>query len=353
MTNAPLFIASLLVLILTGCATREGDVTEPAERGIPIKVYYATNRAYQGGTNPETFFANAPNIPRSHLRYGWHNLIFGPKGNWEGKKLRVLSRPDWVEMIRSEVGTLPGQEAKTLVVFVHGYNNSFTEAATTTAKLKQKFGSRAVAICYTWPSRGRLSGYDADQNETDSSRGYFANFITDLKTDFPDHEIAVMAHSMGSRIAVGGVQKLPQVQPSGILGLGKEYPLKAIALLASDLDRTAYEDDYSHDINRRAKRIFIYVSSKDKALQASSFTKDVEGRLGEPFPRPYSDDKAETIDASGLNARFLGHGYITDREEVLDDLRTAILESRDARQRENLSPAPSKLSPKYWRLNAY
>jgi esterase/lipase superfamily enzyme len=323
------------------------------ELGAPVKVYFATNRGYQGGTNPDAFFANAPTTPRSRLRYGWHNLSVGPKGIWGGQQLKVLDRPDWVEMIRSEVDSSANPEPKTLVVFVHGYNNTFTEAAITTAKLQQKFGTRAIAICYTWPSRGQLSGYDADQNETDSSRGYFANFITGLRSDFPDQTIAVVAHSMGSRIAVGGVQKLPEFQPAGLLGLGKEYPLQAIALLASDLDRSAYEDDYSHDINKRAKRIFIYVSSKDKALQASSLAKDVEGRLGQPFPSPYHDDRAETIDASGLNAGFLGHGYITDRLEVLDDLTTAILEDRDARQRENLSPAPSLLSPKYWRLNAY
>lgn len=337
--------------ILIGCSTKRGEVpANSVKAGSPIKIFFATNRDYQGGSNPETFFGNRSTKPKSRLRYGWHNLLPTKKGQFEAAQLKVQDRADWVELIRSEAAPAEGGETKTLMVFVHGYNNSFTEAAVATAKLRRTFGSDAVAICYSWPSRDKLTGYDADQNEAESARGYFAKFLSELRADFPDQKIAVVAHSMGSRVAIEGIQKLPEPERGGLLNLSYTYPLGTLALLAADFDRDTYADDASHDVNRRAERVLIYVSDKDRALSASSKIKDVEGRLGQPRPTPYLDDKAETIDASRLDTGLLGHSYITDREEVLEDLRAVIMQGLGPRQRKNLAPEPSAFSPKFWRL---
>lgn len=341
----------LPALILASCASPESEISPVTPEAIsPVRIFFATNRDYQGGSNPETFFGNRPTTPKSRLRYGWHNLLPTKKGQLEAAQLKIQDRADWVEMIRSEAAPSEGGEAKTLMVFVHGYNNSFTEAAVATAKLRRSFGAGAVAICYSWPSRDKLTGYDADQNEAESARGYFAKFLNELRADFPDQNIAVVAHSMGSRVAIEGIQKLPEPERGGLLNLSYTYPLGTLALLAADFDRDTYADDASHDVNRRAERVLIYVSDKDRALSASSKIKDVEGRLGQPRPTPYLDDKAETIDASRLDAGLLGHSYITDREEVLEDLRAVIMQGLGPRQRKNLAPEPSAFAPKYWRL---
>lgn len=340
--------------VLIGCSTKRFEGPANAvEAGSPIKIFFVTNRDYQGGSNPETFFGNRPTTPKSRLRYGWHNLLPMKKGRLQAAQLKVQDRADWVEMIRSEVAVAEGGEAKTLMVFVHGYNNSFTEAAVTTAKLQRKFGRGAVAICYSWPSRDQLTSYVADQNEVESARGYFAKFLSELRADFPDQDIAVLAHSMGSQVAIEGMQKLPECKKVGLLNFGYAYSLKTLALLAADFDRDTYADDASRDVNLRAERVLIYVSNKDRALSASSRIRDVAGRLGQPLPTPYSDEKAETIDASDLEAGIVGHSYITDREEVLEDLHGAVMQGLEARRRKNLSPEPSVFSPKFWRLKEH
>lgn len=342
---------NLLVLVLVSCASQKLELSAVSpESSSPVKIFFATNRDYQGGSNPETFFANRPTTPKSRLRYGWHNLLPMKSGQLQAAQLKIQDRADWVKMIQNEAVPAEGGEAKTLMVFVHGYNNSFTEAAVATAKLRRSFGAGAVAICYSWPSRDKLTGYEADQNEAVSARGYFATFLKELRADFPDQNIAVVAHSMGSRVAIEGIQKLPEPERGGLLNLSYAYPLRTLALLAADYDRDTYADDASHDVNRRAERVLIYVSDKDHALSVSSKFKDVEGRLGQPRPSPYQDEKAETIDASRLDAGFLGHSYITDREEVLEDLRGAIMQGLGPRQRKNLAPEPSSLAPKFWRL---
>ena len=64
-----------------------------------------------------------------------------------------------------------------------------------------------MTVCYTWPSRGKYFGYDADQNEAVSSAGYFSKFLDAFRADFPASEIAVVAHSMGcilTRVALQG-----------------------------------------------------------------------------------------------------------------------------------------------------
>jgi hypothetical protein len=58
--------------------------------------------------------------------------------------------------LSASVSASPAKEA---FVFVHGYNESFEDAAIRTAQLAYDFGFKGAPIFYSWPSEGRLLGY--------------------------------------------------------------------------------------------------------------------------------------------------------------------------------------------------
>ncbi len=63
--------------------------------------------------------------------------------------------------LRKRLALAPKQE---VVVFVHGYNNEFEDAAQTLAELWHFLGREHIPILYTWPAgRGGPSGYNYDR----------------------------------------------------------------------------------------------------------------------------------------------------------------------------------------------
>lgn len=56
-----------------------------------------------------------------------------------------------------------GKPAKTIVIYLHGYNNDFTDAAKAMVRLSSGFGDRVVPAVYSWPSAKKLLGYTSDE----------------------------------------------------------------------------------------------------------------------------------------------------------------------------------------------
>lgn len=343
------FFATVLVsLIGLGCATSQKKNSDQADISSrkDITLYYATNRSYLGGSDPDKFFGNRPGVPASRLRLG----RFPASTTFDGSdfkpgNLRIISETEWYDEVRSKA-MADGKPRRLILIFVHGYNTSFTGAAESLARLESGFRDSIVPIFYTWPSRGQLGWYTADENEAAKSARYFADFLASLQTAVPGADIAIVAHSMGNRVAIAGID----LATRGLTPGGKK-PFKAVALVAADIDREHYASTYSSVINQSADRVIIYASAKDKALAASRRIHDADDpRLGQNDPLPYSDKQSETVDASDAGTDFLAHGYFATNRVAINDLVLAVAEGLPAWRRPSLKPIPNLLAPKYWWL---
>src|SRR5207245_2644693 len=65
-------------------------------------------------------------------------------------------------------------------VFVHGFNNSFEDAARRTAQIYHDVEFDGVPLFYSWPSKGKLRDYSYDTNNADQAVGYLKAFLQDL-----------------------------------------------------------------------------------------------------------------------------------------------------------------------------
>lgn len=335
--------------MLVGCATPRQNQSEVVSDGRKdIVLYYATTRNFLGNQDPDKFFGNFPGTPASKTRVGRYPATTKLDGSdFRPGNLRVMNDIDWLNEIRNKV-VVDNRPKRTILIFVHGYNTSFTEAAENLARLESGFGDDIVPLFYTWPSRASVLRYNADENEAGKSGQYFAEFLHSVRSAIPEAEIAIVAHSMGNRVAIAGVDIESRMGETN--GIPKR-PIKTLALVAADVDREHYSSTYSKSISKSAKYVVIYVSAKDRALAASRKVHGaVDSRLGQTDPTPYSDGLSETIDATDAGTDFLGHGYFASNRVAINDIVLAVRDGNSARFRPSLRPMPGFIGTKYWWL---
>jgi esterase/lipase superfamily enzyme len=73
-------------------------------------------------------------------------------------------QPIAAESIRVQVGAaLSGAGSKSVLLFVHGFNVTFTDAALRTAQLAHDLSFGGVPFFFSWPSAGETRSYFRDE----------------------------------------------------------------------------------------------------------------------------------------------------------------------------------------------
>jgi len=171
-----------------------------------------------------------------------------------------------------------------ILVFVHGYNNDFDDAAFTLAETWHFMGREFVPILYTWPAgKGGPSGYIYDRESGEFTVHHLKNLIEDLSNIEEVEAFHMIAHSRGTDVLTSAVRERALVARAR----GKEVPDKLrsshIILAAPDLDLDVVSQRVvAEQLGRETQNITIYTSQTDKAIGiAESMFKSVKriGRL--------------------------------------------------------------------------
>src|SRR5262249_8310679 len=122
--------------------------------------------------------------------------------------LKSVSPKGGAEAGRADVAEQLGRlSAKSLLLYVHGYNTSFTDAAFRTAQLAYDLAFPGVAMFYSWPSAGKSLSYWQDEETAQLSEGTFPTLFEDA-LQLPFDAIYVIAEGMGARIVGHAVEIL-------------------------------------------------------------------------------------------------------------------------------------------------
>ena len=70
---------------------------------------------------------------------------------------------------------------KTLLLFVHGFNVKFANAALRTAQLAHDLKFPGVAMFYSWPSQGDTSAYLHDEEAAQISESFFNRLLDEIE----------------------------------------------------------------------------------------------------------------------------------------------------------------------------
>lgn len=233
-------------------------------------------------------------------------------------------RQRFVQRVRED---LARTRSRDVLVFVHGYNSSFEDAALRLAQLVVDMGFDGTAVLFSWPSAGSLTGYVRDQQAARNAGFHLLDLLKNQLAMTEADRIHLVAHSMGSEVVAKAMS---------LAGTTDSLPrLAQIAFAAPDVDTRVFAREVLPVLRARATRVTLYASSEDDALRASRSVNNV-WRLGLGGDSVTVLDGMDTIDASRVRGDILGH-TLFGSDAFLTDLHALLSEGRGPETRRLLA----------------
>jgi esterase/lipase superfamily enzyme len=292
------------------------------EGGMPTTVYFATNRAPTGP--PEDWHSYgagivAPSDPaaityaeafvdNTNLTADTAGAIIAiqnvQKGSFSSSAIADLSAP-----------------GRNLLVFIHGFDNSFENAITRAAFNREWFAQSGVAaadttvIAFSWPSLGQLiafplpwEDYKKDQTMAGQSGFHLMSFFARLQPIIMQARAAgsrifLLAHSMGNWALQAAVESW--------FSHGNDDALLFDAAILAAADEVYTTFDYPEPgrlsgLHRLTGRTAILFSGADQVLKVSELINLGAERLGQDGPDNRTDAarfppaQYDMVDCTGL-----------------------------------------------------
>lgn len=314
----------------------------------PVEVYYATDRARTGKDDPSDFYGAGRGdleygvvtvtIPNSHVPGAietpsiWR-LEFGPSPAKHVivSKVEPMQADGYFSRMR---GQMQDRERKEIVVFVHGFNTQFDAAARRAAQLAYDMDYRGIPVLYSWPSAGKTMSYVSDEAVVRLSGRRLSRFLEELHERSGADTIHIVAHSMGNRAATDALELLAlRAQAKGM-----ELPLFGqLFFAAPDVDAGLFAE-MAETIRPLAKRLTLYASENDWALEASRKLHGNAPRAGQAGADLLEGTEFDTVDMSDLGEDMLGHTYFANDSSALADIMSLIWLNSAPGQRCGLAP---------------
>jgi esterase/lipase superfamily enzyme len=201
-----------------------------------------------------------------------------------------------------------------ILVLVHGYNVTFDQGLRRAAQIVKDLNFCGAPVLYSWPSRGSVTGYSADEASVEWSAPHLRAFLRQLLETAGAALVHVIAHSMGNRAAVAAIREL-QVET---LARGAAQ-LSQFVLAAPDIDADTFRQ-FAAEFAHRPKRCTLSANTDDLALAASDWKHGGYPRAGGGGDDLVVVPDVETVDATGLATDFLSHSYFAGSSPVISDL---------------------------------
>ncbi|MBI1169950.1 alpha/beta fold hydrolase [bacterium] len=277
----------MLLLALGGCHPR-GSFSFDAEQvpGTAVQaIFVATDRkpsdaplGYSGLRATGLSYAKiAVSIPPSHRpgRIEWPSVRGGarpdPARNFVVRSAESLgSASAFQTAVRVE--GLPGHSGD-IVVFVHGYNNTFAESVYRLAQFSHDYDLTGPQVLFAWSSSASPLGYLYDRDSVTYARDSLEKVLTDLARH-QTGKIFLVGHSMGSQLVL---ETLRQMTLDGNHAL--DGRLSGVTLVSPDIDVQVFRRLLER-IKPLPQPFVVFISHKDQALRLSADLTGQPDRLG-------------------------------------------------------------------------
>jgi esterase/lipase superfamily enzyme len=250
--------------------------------------------------------------------------------------LDVLSEPSFFGRLRERIDMSPQRSA---LVFIHGYNVSFEDAARRTGQLAYDLNFQGAPILYSWPSQASYWRYPMDATYAERTVPYMERFLADVALRSGADTIHVIAHSLGNRPLINALARIADQKGSGGKPLFNE-----IILTAPDIDADVFVD-LAARIAGVGERVTLYASGKDGALNFSKWFNGLP-RAGDTSEGVVIVEGVDTIDASSVDTSLMGHSYFGDNRSVISDIYWTI-KAKSVSERHGIRPSIFR-EQRYW-----
>jgi len=323
------------------CRAEFSGTCYPVWFGTDRKPIDRNNLALGFGSEPDdrmNYGKRIVRIPLSH-RPGelgsplWRRLLTGVDDRLELDPATALSADAFVRDVRTFLGTLDPAD-RNVLVYIHGFNTSFDEAAKRAAQLGFDLKVPGITAFYSWPSLANITAYMSDLSRIEASEQHLADFLVRTTTLVDRGKVHVIAHSMGNR---GLLAAMHRATTQAALRTGARFG--QIFLAAPDVDARSFAQ-LASVYPLAAEHTTLYVADQDKALLALEWATS-EARAG-GAPPVLVLPGIDTVRVRGWSLFRLGHSYVAEDASVLRDIRTVLHwhESPERRRARNGQPLP-------------
>ena len=319
------------VLMLSGCGGRPIGVMQPTGQQLPgttaVDLLVATTRAPSEDT--AILFTGERG---TGLRVDAVKVSIPPEAN------RKVGQVQWPEKLPGNpvrdfttVSVDPIESAaessawvhrhlpanRRVMVFVHGFNNRYEDAVYRFAQIVHDSHAEVTPVVFTWPSRASIFDYNYDKESTNYSRDALEELLQRLASDKSVGEITVMAHSMGTWLAVEALRQM------AIRDGRVSAKISNVILASPDLDVDVFGQQMA-SLGKQGPHFTLFVSQDDRALIVSRRISGNVDRLGQidPSQEPYRSALEQAgitvIDLTKLKTGdSLNHGKFAESPEVV------------------------------------
>ena len=335
----------------------ERELAAPEAGGVVYPVWFGTNR--KPNLTVDGFTAERHDrvtrgrvevyIPEAH-RFGetgtpfWKKLL---RFDLRDDTLRVQrvdqqERDAFFSEIHAAMQTArESGETPHALFFLHGFNVTFEDAAIRAAQIGCDLKVPGATAFFSWPSRGSVTAYPADEASIEASERAITDFLLDFTANCGAEKVHVIAHSMGNRGLLRALQRIAaNAQTRGKVKFGQ------IFLAAPDVDRDLFLD-LARLYPEHAERTTLYASNGDLPVHLSARLHDAP-RAG--YFTPYTvAPGVDTVAVPDFDIDLLGHSYFAQAQALLHDIHDLMQQGKPPAQRQRIAPGMHEGSS-FWRL---
>ncbi len=184
----------------------------------------------------------------------------------------IADRAGFIRAVNAAFAGQPKTQREAFV-FVHGFNTNFAEGLYRQAQMRNDFGDPGISIHYSWPSAANVRAYATDREAVLEARDDLEQLI-DMLEQTNASRIIVTGHSMGAFLVMEALrQKAIRNTP------GSFRKISSVVLMAPDIDVAVFRRQ-AQALAAQDVSIYVFTSSRDRALRLSAALRGSGNRLG-------------------------------------------------------------------------
>lgn len=303
----------IALLCLAACGERSDIVVVPEMTGATLhEVLFATNRAPDarlfGATRSSitTYGTAVVSVPPTHevgvVEYPGKTA--NAKDAFGITHAETSQNPAAFDAVLAQRVAARAPGNRRAVVFVHGYNNTFSEALYMNAQIIHDYQSPDIPVLFSWPSAGENLGYLQDRESMMLSRSALEALLDKLSASGVE-SFTIVGHSIGSQLVMEALRQ------HAIRNGGKHWPdLAGVVLVSPDIDVEMFEQQRK-DMGALPQPFIVVGSGKDRLLSISGVINGNSVRLGTVEDTAVLGNEDATVVSASFATELLSANHTT------------------------------------------